>query len=88
MILSSVHLAGSANGIEDALSCNQLLSPTTHRPVPVHPTRLHTTKGFSWASPDTAMLFVPSHLPPPAPPFLLMQNQTIARYAIMKLKVS
>jgi len=36
MILSTVHLASSANGIAGALSHNQL-SPTTHRPAPIHP---------------------------------------------------
>jgi len=52
------------------------------------------TKLLLKTSPDAAMLFAPfgcTHLPPPVPPFLLMQNlspKDIAGSDIMKLKVS
>ena len=52
------------------------------------------TKLLLKANPDAAMLFAPfgcTHLPPPVPPFLLMQNlslKDIAGSDIMKLKVS
>jgi len=52
------------------------------------------TKSLLRTSPDAAILFAPfgcTHLPPPVPPFLLMQNlspKDIARSDIMKLKVS
>ena len=52
------------------------------------------TKGLSWPSPDTPMLFAPfecAHPPLPVPPFLLMQTlspKDIAGDDIMKLKIA